>query len=114
MNTLGHPLEIECFEFGNIFDRQLVASNYMFDGEVKLVETADNGDTFAQVLPVRVWKNAGEEKRCQSDDVQQVLPRLIPARNLFSGVARWPIKRTGEIRSSIGNRLAMCFPDFIN
>jgi len=79
-----------------------------------LVHKPHPEDKFAIVLVIPIWKDAIQQARTQSIEIQEELPGFVTACEFLSDVTWRTFKGTGEIVKGVRHSLPMHLPDIVS
>lgn len=75
-----------------------------------LAKTPKDGGTFTKVSIVMIGKDVVEKSQSEADNVEEELPRFVSTGNFFCWVARWSVKRAGQIWCCISYSFTVRLP----
>ena len=78
--------------------------------ETTLEYDANTSHKLAEISPILIWENIGQNCRAKSIYIQQELPSFIATVYFFSNIVRRSIKRSREKSSGCSNLLPMHLP----
>jgi hypothetical protein len=88
VDAIESALVIDLFEFSDKVGHESMRSEHFFLGDLALVKDANGTDEFAEILEIRVGKNAVEKPRAQDENICEELPGFVATGNFLSRVAR--------------------------